>query len=337
MKVARVYGAGDLRVSEEPEPTRGVGESLVRVRAVGLCGSDLHWFGEGGIGDARVTDPLVLGHEFAGEAIDGPHAGRLVAVDPAIACGRCELCRQGHPNLCESIRFAGHGLTDGGLKEVVSWPTELLHPLPDGFTAADGALLEPLGVALHSWDLAHARVGQVVSVVGCGPIGLLTIQLAMAAGAERVIAVEPLAHRRDAALRAGAVEAIHPDEARDAARWHELTAGLGAHLAFEVAGNDDALDIAMTSARPGGKVILTGIPDDDHVGFRASQARRKGLTVLLVRRMKEMYPRTIALTASGRVNLDELVTDVFGIGDAERAFTSAIARTGLKVVVDPGL
>src|SRR6476646_4218405 len=154
-----------------------------------LYGADLHWFADGGIGDAVLRRPLVLGHEFAGVVEDGPWRGRRVAIDPAIACRRCEWCQQGHPNLCEVIRFAGHGETDGGLRELVAWPDHLLHPLPESISDAGGALLEPLGVALHAFDLGHARIGGTVAVVGCGPIGLLAVGLARSAGARLVLAV----------------------------------------------------------------------------------------------------------------------------------------------------
>ncbi|WP_250448298.1 alcohol dehydrogenase catalytic domain-containing protein, partial [Actinotalea sp. C106] len=187
MRVARLHGVGDLRVTEEPSPAPGPGESLVEVRAVGLCGSDLHWFVEGGIGDAELGAPLVLGHELAGVVRGGPLDGRLVAVDPAVPCERCESCLEGNRNLCPTVRFAGHGAQDGGLRELATWPTHLLHPAPDAFSAADAAMLEPLGVALHAMDLGRARLGATVAVVGCGPIGLCVVQLARAAGAGRVV------------------------------------------------------------------------------------------------------------------------------------------------------
>ena len=178
--------------------------SLVRVTAVGICGSDLHWWDEGAIGDAKLTHPLVLGHEGAGVIADGPRRGERVAIDPAIPCETCRACRDGYRNLCYRIKFSGHGDTDGMLREVTAWPTALLHTLPDGVSDADGAMLEPLGVAIHSADLGHLPFGGTASVIGCGPIGLLLIGVLKAAGASSVLAVEPLAHRREAAARLGA-------------------------------------------------------------------------------------------------------------------------------------
>ena len=160
MRVARLYGARDLRLPDEPPPAVPAGHSLVRVTAVGLCGSDLHWYGEGGIGDARVERPLVVGHEFAGVVEGGPRRGQRVAVDPAMPCERCASCRAGHHNLCPHVRFAGSGEQDGALSEFVAWPSALLHPLPDELSDADGAMLEPLGVAIHAVELeGSAGVG----------------------------------------------------------------------------------------------------------------------------------------------------------------------------------
>ncbi len=140
MRVARLFAAGDVRLVEEPVPKAvPEGHSLVRGTAVGLCGSDLHWFAQGGIRDAVLKDPLVLGHEFAGVIAAGPRAGTRVAVDPAIPCGACATCQEGNPNLCPTVRFAGHGSTDGGLREFLVWPDRQLHPLPDGISDADSA------------------------------------------------------------------------------------------------------------------------------------------------------------------------------------------------------
>jgi L-iditol 2-dehydrogenase len=300
--------------------------SLVRVTAVGICGSDLHWWDEGAIGDAKLTHPLVLGHEGAGVIADGPRRGERVAIDPAIPDETCRACRDGYRNLCYRIRFSGHGETDGMLREVMAWPSALLHPLPDGVSDADGALLEPLGVAIHSADLGHLPFAGTASVIGCGPIGLLLIGVLKAAGASSVLAVEPLAHRREAAARMGA------DQVSDTA------AGLddaGVDVAFEAAGNDEAVGLAMASVRPGGRVVLAGIPGDDSIRFGASRARRKGLTIAMVRRMNEVYPRAIGLAERRVVDLGSVVTSRFGLGEVREAFADGARRTALKVVVEP--
>jgi L-iditol 2-dehydrogenase len=330
VRAARLHAAGDLRVGEEPTPAADAGMSLVRVTAVGICGSDLHWWDEGAIGDATLAHPLVLGHEGAGVIAEGPRQGERVAIDPAIACGTCRACRDGYENLCYRIRFAGHGDTDGMMREFMAWPTDLLHPLPDGVSDADGAMLEPLGVALHSADLGHLPFAGAASVVGCGPIGLLLIGVLKAAGASSVLAVEPLAHRREAAAKYGADLAAEPGSVP----LREL-AGAGVDVAFEAAGTDEGVRLAMESVRPGGRVVLAGIPGDDAIRFQASLARRKGLTIAMVRRMNRVYPRAISLAARGVVDLGSLVSSRAGLDSATAAFGAAARRTGLKVLIEP--
>ncbi|GIJ61080.1 zinc-dependent alcohol dehydrogenase [Virgisporangium aurantiacum] len=332
---ARFHAARDLRLAEEAVPVPADGESLVRVTAVGLCGSDLHWYEDGGIGDARITRPIVGGHELAGVVEGGPLDGVHVAVDPAIPCHRCDLCRRGHPNLCRALDFAGHATRDGGLQRYLAWPTVRLHPLPGALSDVDGAMLEPLGVAVHAVDLGHVPLGGSVAVIGCGPIGLLLIQVARAAGAARVVAADPLPHRRLAATARGADEVLDPADVGYASALAAFTAGLGVDVAFEIAGTDPAIAAAMDAVRPGGRVVLAGIPATEASAFPASVARRKGLTIVMVRRMKEVYPRATALAVSGLVDVRGLVSHRFPLTEAGDAFETAVAREGLKVVVQP--
>ena len=334
MKAARLHAAGDLRLEDEPVPEPGPGTSLVRVTAVGICGSDLHWWGEAEIGDSTLTRPLVLGHEAAGVIEDGPRRGERVAIDPAIWCGTCRPCRAGYRNLCTRIRFAGHGSEDGAMREHMAWPSHLLHRLPDGLTNADGAVLEPLGVAIHALDLGHVRLGAAAAVAGCGPIGLLLIQVLRAAGAGRITAVDPLPHRRAAAARLGADAALDPAGVRDPRDLRRVT-GEGVDVAFEMAGTDEAVRLAVLATRPGGRVVLGGIPASDQITVPASAARRKGLTIAMARRMNDVYPRAIGLASGGGLELGSLVTSRFGLAMAPEAMATAAARTGLKVIVEP--
>jgi L-iditol 2-dehydrogenase len=331
MRVARLHGARNLRLHDEPRPAAGPGEALVRVEAVGICGSDLHWFEEGSIGGTPITRPLVPGHEMAGRTEDG----RLVAIDPSLSCGQCAPCGEGHPNLCPSVRFAGYGADDGSLREWMAWPAAALVPLPEGFTAVDGAMLEPLGVAIHAVDLAHVRPGASVGVFGCGPIGLFCLQVAKAAGASRLVATDLASHshRLDAARAIGAE--TFPADGDEGAAIASVVGPLGLDAAIEAAGTNEAVDAAVEAVRPGARIVLAGIPSAERTSFMASPARRKGLTFALSRRMKHVYPRAIALAASGRVDLRGVVSHRFALADAVRAFETAASRCGLKVVVEP--
>ncbi len=330
MKSVRLHGTGNLQIHEEPVPVAGEGEKLVRIKSVGVCGSDLHWFAEGSIGDAKLDHPLVLGHEFAGETEDG----QRVAIDPAFPCGHCEFCEIGHPNLCDNLIFTGHGEYDGALREYGSFPTRCLFPLPDSLSYADGAMLEPLGVAIHTVDLGKLKTGMSVGVFGCGPIGLLIIQMAKLSGAANIFATDKLPHRVEAAKNFGADQAYLVGDSDQLGEIRAATSGRGVDVSFEAAGAQDAVDDAFTAVRSGGKVILAGIPDDDRTSFSASIARRKGLTIKLVRRMKHTYPRAIELVSKGLVDVRSVVTHRFPLADASEAFRVAERREGLKIIIE---
>jgi len=330
MKVIRLHATADIRMHDEPSPIRSQGEKLIRVKSVGICGSDLHWFSEGGIGDAGLKHPLVLGHEFAGALEDG----QRVAVDPAIPCRKCEWCLGGNPNLCPDVRFAGHEAVDGALREVLAWDEQCLFALPDSLSYEDGVMLEPLGVAIHAVDLAKLKPGMTVGVFGCGPIGLLIIQLAKLSGAANLIATDKLPHRVDAARAFGADRALITDGQPDVSPILAAAGGRGVDVAFEAAGEQGAVDDAFAAVIPGGKVVLAGIPGEDKTSFSASTARRKGLTIKLVRRMKHTYPRAIELVSRGRVDVRSLVTHRFPLEKTAEAFAMAERREGLKIIIE---
>ena len=330
MKTVRLHGLHDLRLQDEPQPVPTQGQRLLKINSVGICGSDLHWFSEQGIGDARLTHPLVLGHEFSATSENGER----VAVEPAIPCGACEYCLRGHPNLCPSVIFAGHGNQDGALREYMAWDEKCLFPLPDALTNADGAMLEPLGVAIHSVDLGHLRTGMTVGVFGCGVIGLLIVQLARLSGAANIIATDILPHRVQAAKDLGATHAILAGDRRGIEMVRAASGERGLDVAFEVAGDQDAVEAAAATLIPGGKLILVGIPSDDKTSFTASIVRRKGLTMKLVRRMKLTYPRAIDLVTNGQVDVRSLVTHRFSLDQAAQAFETAERREGIKVMIE---
>jgi len=331
MRVSRLHGIRDLRLEELPAPTPGPGEVLLRVAAVGVCGSDVHYYLEGRIGDAVVSEPLILGHEFSAQVaelgpqahsgrVDGLEVGQLVAVEPGISCGRCEPCQHGHPNLCPDVRYCGTPPIDGVFAEFAVMPAENCYPLPQGFGPAEGALLEPLGIAIHSVDLAHLKAGQTVAVLGAGPIGLLIAAVARAAGAGEVFVTEPLAYRRQFALDYVADAALDPGDTDVTAEILRLTGGRGVDVAFEAAGAADTLQQAVDVACTGGKVILVGIPSDDRMTIKASTARHKGLVLKPVFRMKHTYPRAIRLVQTGKVDVKPLATHLFPLERIGEAF-----------------
>lgn len=337
MLALRLHPDRRLRLHDEAVPVPGPGQALLRIRAVGLCGSDRHWMVDGGIGDAVLGSPLVLGHEFAAVVETGRLAGARVAVDPADTCGTCEPCRRSQSHLCESIRFAGHGSTDGALREWMAWPEACLYPVADRVGDAEAALIEPLAVAVHAATLGRIREGSSVAVVGCGPIGILLVALARQAGVAVVIATDLLRHRLDMAAAFGATAVVEGAADGDGSRAIlDAAGGRGCELVFEVAGESAAVETAIGAAGPGARVILVGIPSDDRTTFTASVARRKGLTLKLVRRSTpDAFRRAVALAEAGDLDLARLVSDRVPLRDAPMAMERFVARAGMKVIVEP--
>jgi len=336
MEVLRLHGSGDLRLATESVPGPATGEVLIRVSTVGICGSDLHWLEDASIGDARLTRPLVLGHEFSG-VVEDPRStldGQRVAVDPAIPCLECEYCLDGKPNLCERLHFAGHGEDDGALREYLAWPVKNLHILPEKLSSAEGALLEPLGVALHALQLGKFHPGAAVGVFGVGPIGLMIVQLARLQGAGQILVTDRLTHRLEAALSLGASQGYLVSEDWDRREIWKATGNRGVGVAFEAAGDNQAVETAIEAVKPGGRVILVGIPAQDWTAFTASTARRKGVTIKLSRRMIYTYPRAIQLVTDGLIDLRTIVSQRYPLSDFEEAFNAAKERQGLKTIID---
>jgi L-iditol 2-dehydrogenase len=347
MIAACLHGPRDLRVEDLPEPGRpGQGEALVRVTAVGICGSDLHAYRHAQIGNTSVRSPLILGHEFSGvveqvgeAAHDGEgnplQEGARVAVDPARPCGKCDLCQEGDPHLCRSLHFSGLFPDQGCLCEQVIVSSRTCFPLPGEIDAATGALLEPLGVALHALGLSRMKAGDAVSVHGAGPIGLMILQLARLAGAAPVFVVEPLPWRRAHAERLGGIP-IDPQKTDAVRAILKSTAGRGVDIGLEAAWGDSAARQAVDAARPGGRIILVGIPEEDRFEVQHSTARRKGLTILFSRRMKHSYPRAIRLMRDHLLDLTSLISHRFPLDKTPEAFAlnSAYADEVVKVIIE---
>ncbi|MGX5734454.1 zinc-dependent alcohol dehydrogenase [Bosea thiooxidans] len=315
-----LHAAGDARVAPFNLREGADGETLLDVAAVGLCGSDLHYYKDGGIGSARIAAPFVPGHEFSGWLTEdlpelGLARGMLVAVDPNRACGHCEHCRNGHPNLCPEVVFIGAPPHHGAMTERIWVPKSQIVPVPQHFSASDAVMLEPLGVAIHAVDLAKPQLLERVALVGCGPIGLLILQVLGAVGAGEILACDPQSHRRAQALKLGASKA--GESVADIAEW---TKGEGLPLVIEATNAPVGFRDAVRAARIGGRVVLVGIPDGDAYVLPASEARRRGLTIKFSRRMGHVYPRAIELVATGKVDVEAIISHRFPLEDAPEAF-----------------
>jgi L-iditol 2-dehydrogenase len=348
MLAARLHGPRELRVEEVPHPgPPGGGEVLLRITAVGICGSDLNAYATALAGDRPLPSPITLGHEFAGvveaaagDTLDGNGrpltVGMRVAVDPAQPCGRCELCQRGHPNLCEHLHFCGLWPDDGALCQWIRVPASSCFPVPETLDDVEAAMLEPLGVALHAVDLAKIRVGSRVAILGAGPIGLCILQLVRLSGAGEVFVSDKFPWRLETARRLGATLATAVG-ADPVASVLAATGGRGVDVAIEAAWCDESLQQAADMLANGGRLTVAGIPHADRMMLRHSVARRKGLSIIMVRRMKHAYPRAMALAERRAVDLRTLVTHCFPLEQAAEAFAlnAAYGDSVLKAVVRP--
>lgn len=348
MTAARLYGPRDLRIDQVPHPgTPGPDQVLLRVTAVGICGSDLHTYQDARIGDTPLEAPLTLGHEFAGvvaelgsgECLDGEfnplQIGTRVAVDPAQPCGRCEMCEMGDPNLCRRLHFCGLYPDPGSLSQWMLVPAHTCFPVPDSIDDPAAALLEPLGVAIHATDLAKVRVANSVVIMGAGPIGLNLLQTLRVSGAQPIYVVDQFPWRLTVAEELGGIPINYRDQDPIAA-IRQATQGRGVDIAIEAAWADHSIQWCAEMARLGGRLVLVGIPGNNRFEMNHATARRKGLTIYMSRRMKHVYPRAIRLVESGAINVNALISHRFPLEQTPAAFAlnDAYQDHVVKVIID---
>jgi L-iditol 2-dehydrogenase len=305
---------------EDPGP----GEVQVRVEAVGVCGSDLHAYAEGGVGSTPNVYPMVLGHEPAGRiaktgaGVTGVSAGDRGALEPALYCYHCEFCLSGHHNVCANIRFLSNPHHPGFFREVINLPAANFLPIPAGMSFDEATLAEPLAIGLHSIRLASIGAGESVAVIGAGPIGLLTIAALRAVGAGRIWAVEPLPHRRELARGIGAAFALTPEEA--VAEILRGTGQRGVDCAIDCAAREQTTVQAVQLTRNAGRVVLTGIHSSNVVSLDGSAMRRKELTLFNVRRSNHQTEEALELLRLHPEWFAPVLTHARGIEEIEEAF-----------------
>jgi L-iditol 2-dehydrogenase len=329
MKTLQLVRPRVLEIAETPEPGEpGPNDVLVRIHAVGICGSDLHYY-RGEPTGADLPLPFVMGHECAGvvravgERVDHLRPGDRVALDPNVACGRCDACREGHPHVCPNARFLGSPGVPGALRDLIVHPGHLAVPLPPSLSHADGALLEPLGVALHAIDIGGLRIADTVAVLGCGPIGQMVIVLAKLGGAREIFATDVHDFRLRAAKRCGATETVNVAREDPVRAILEATGGRGVDVAFEAAGAEHAVEHAAAVAKRLGTVVIIGIAPVPRTAVEAAPARRKGLTLRIARRMMHVYARTVPLVERHMVDLAPLISHTLPFERGADAFRLA--------------
>ncbi len=343
MKVAYFTALREMEVREEPRPelTRPM-DVLLRIERLGVCGSDVHYYTEGGIGDQRLQYPASLGHEFsatvvqAGPEVRGLQPGDRVAVDPALSCGHCDQCRNGRANTCRHLQFLGcPGEAPGAAAEYRVLPAENCFPIPETMSLDDAALVEPLSIGLYAARLAALRPETRVAILGSGPIGLCVLLCSKALTQCRAYVTDLLDPRLRAAQACGADWTGNP-------RQSDVTAAicqqepLGLDVVFECSGDPQCLDDAQRMLMPGGTLVLVGIPGVRRVDFDVHVMRRKELTFKNVRRQRDCVAPAIELVANRRVDLSPLLTHRFAMPRMQEAFelVAAYGDGVIKAVVE---
>lgn len=326
MKALVLHGIRDLRLDTLPEPQPGPGQVKVRVRAVGICGSDIHYYKHGRIGNLVVKKPMIISHEAAGEvAALGPgvkdlKVGQRLAIEPAHSCGHCEWCLTGRPNLCPKVKFLSTPPVDGLMCEYAVLEASQCLPVPDSLSLAEAAMLEPFQVSVHAANLVGMRPGETVAVVGAGAIGLGCLQVARAGGAARVIVTDRLGYRLKIAKRMGADATIHVGKEDPAEAMNRLTDGHGPDLVLECTNRAAGVAQAIQVAAIGARVACVGIAEEDAIPVDPHEARRKELNLVFVRRSRWTMRQALALVVSGRADIASFVTHRFDLEHAAKGF-----------------
>lgn len=327
----------DISLERVPVPRPAPGEVLVRVTAVGVCGSDTHFYETGAIGDIVVRGPLALGHETAGviaavgDGVDPARVGTRVAVEPQTPCRRCTYCKRGAYHLCPHIRFYGAWPVEGSFSEYVLVDDDFAHAVPDEMSDERAALVEPVSVAVHAARRAGIVPGERVLITGAGPIGILCAQVVKAFGAVEVVISDPIANRREFALRHGADRALDPavDGLQDYAEYFD------AYL--DASGAARAILPAFPAIRRGGRAVLVGMGGEE-LNVPIALLQHREITLTGTFRYVNTWPTAIELLTTGRVHADELVTARYGLDGVDEALTRAKTDPlAIKTMVIPAL
>jgi L-idonate 5-dehydrogenase len=344
MKAAVLYGPHDVRVEPFSSPALEPGMVLLRIRRTGICGSDLHYYELGHCGPSVVESPFILGHEFAaevadiGDGVSRVRIGQRVTANPARACGFCDYCKAGRGNLClKTIMLGSAGSKPhihGAMAEYVTVRADQCHLLPDEISDDEGAMIEPLSVALHAIRRSGGVSGKSVLVLGAGTIGRLIAAAAKAYGAGPVAITEILPERRQRAADSGIAIVLDPEDKNFVNRAAELTS-LGFDNIFEASASPRALRQAFDVVRPGGTVVQIGNLPNEDIPLPALHIMRKEINFIGSQRYGDVFEEAIRLVAAGRINLRALMSDTFRTDDAAKAFKVAADRAhSLKVMLE---
>lgn len=330
MKVAVMSAIGKMDFTERPIPKPKADEVLVKIEYVGICGSDMHYYEHGAIGQYVVKPPFVLGHEAGGtvvevgSAVSSLKAGDRVAFEPGKTCGVCEFCRKGLYNLCPEVEFFATPPIDGVFQEYAVHPASLSFKLPDTMDTMEGALIEPLSIGFHAAFQGNARTGMTAVVMGSGCIGLMCMMALKAQGVSRVYMVDIMQQRLDKALELGADAVINASERDTLEALRDLTRGAGCDLVIEAAGSQKTTQQAIQCTKKGATIVLVGLSGAAELSLPINLAIDKELTIKTVFRYRHIFPAAIDSVASGRINLKGVVTNIFDFEDIQNAMDRSV-------------
>ncbi len=343
MKAAVMRGTRKIQIEEYPVPPIGPDEVLIKVMAVGICGSDLHYYSHGRIGKYVVDKPFILGHECSGDiAAIGSNVQRFqvgdrVAVEPGVTCGRCDACKEGRYNLCPDVEFLATPPFDGAFVQYIKIREDFVFSIPDHLSYEEAALVEPFSVGIHAAARTGLQPGSTVAIMGMGPVGLMAVAAAKAYGAATIIVtdLEPL--RLEAAKQMGASHIINIREQDPLEEIKTITNGKGVDVAWETAGNPTALQSALGSLRRGGKLAIVGLPAQDEIPLNVPFIADNEVDIYGIFRYANTYPKGINFLSSGIVDANKLITDKFALEQTQEAMERALNQKSecLKIVVYP--
>ena len=326
-----LHGKRDIRLEQRPVPALKNSEVLIKVKQVGICGSDLAYYRNGKVGEYTPSQPFVVGHELSGElvevgsAVKGLKENDRVAVDPSMWCGECEYCRSGRSNLCRNMKYLGSAMyippVDGAFREYIVMPARNCYKLPDEISYEVGALLEPMSVAFYALKRAGDLKGKSVLISGAGTIGQLILSFAVALGAEKVCISDPVQSKRDFALKQGADWVLDPALEDYNDRANE---GLpnGFHIVMEASGSISALRQGFHLTRPGGTIVQVGIPPPEEM-IPIGLILFKELKYTGSFRFCDVFEEVLAMCASGKVKVEELISRTFPFKELDKAIQYA--------------
>ncbi|WP_208585609.1 NAD(P)-dependent alcohol dehydrogenase [Gracilibacillus suaedae] len=343
MKAAVMNKTFDIEIKELPIPEIAADEVLIKVMAVGICGSDIHYYEHGRIGPYVVEKPIILGHECAGvivkkgEQVEDLSIGDRVAIEPGITCGTCEHCKEGRYNLCPAVEFLATPPIDGAFVQYIKHRQDFVYKIPDHLSFEEGAFNEPFSVGIHAANRTKLKPGSTVAIMGMGPVGLTAVAAVKAFGAKQVIVTDLAPIRLEAAKQMGADYVINVKEENPDERIREITNGVGVDIAFETAGNSKALQTALAAVRRGGKLAIVGLPPQSEIPLNVPLIADNEIDIAGIFRYANTYPKGIDFLSAKIVNMHDLITDRFELRATKAAMEKARTNKeeSIKIMIYP--